>query len=218
MDPASIPCRRCVPVRAGPFSTMLHFLHVRYIQTRRAEVLAKRFARLIPHGASVLDVGCGDGFLSSLITRERPDITLHGIDVLVRENARLDVQPFDGRNLPFPAGSFDVVLFADVLHHTAEPMVLLREAVRVASQAVLIKDHSRDGWLAGWTLRYMDLVGNARYGVALPYNYWTRRHWLRAFCALGVDIGVWQTDLRLYPRPLGWIFGRSLHFIARLDV
>jgi hypothetical protein len=96
-------------------------------------------------------------------------------------------------------------------------MVLLREARRVARKSVVIKDHTLDGPLAGPTLRAMDWIGNSRYGVALPYNYWTKRRWLEAFKELGVEIALWTSTLRLYPWPASYLFDRSLHFVARLD-
>jgi hypothetical protein len=82
--------------------------------------------------------------------------------------------------------------FVDVLHHTDDPRVLLRGA-RVARRNILIKDHTRNGLFAGPTLRFMDGVGNARFGVALPYNYWTRQQWQDAFRDLDVEVEVWQS-------------------------
>ena len=92
------------------------------------------------------------------------------------------------------------------------------EARRVARQAVILKDHTRNGLLAGATLRLMDWVGNARHEVVLPYNYWPRHRWLEAFDELGLRIDTWIKRLQLYPAPGNWIFGRSLHFIAKLVV
>ena len=63
----------------------------------------------------------------------------------------------------------------------------------------------------------MDWVGNARHGIALPYNYWPKEKWFEVFDALGLTVRFWNTKLGLY-RPLGWLFGRGLHFIALLDV
>jgi hypothetical protein len=94
---------------------------------------------------------------------------------------------------------------------------LLREAVRVARQGLLIKDHTLTGFLAGRTLRLMDRVGNQRHGVALPYNYWTLQEWLNSFEALGLKIGAWKTKLGVFTPPANWLFERSLHFVARLD-
>jgi hypothetical protein len=97
-------------------------------------------------------------------------------------------------------------------------MVLLREATRVARKSVVIKDHNLEGVLAEPTLRTMDWIGNARHGVSLPYNYWTKRRWLDAINELGLEIGFWKASLGLYPWPVTCLFDRSLHFVARLDV
>jgi SAM-dependent methyltransferase len=121
-----------------------------------------------------------------------------------------------GRTIPYENRSFDGVMFVDVLHHTADAMILLREASRIARKMIVIKDHTLDGLLAAQTLRLMDKVGNARYGVSLPYNYWPKQRWLDAFDTLGLQIGVWTTNLGIYPWPPSWVFDRSLHFFARL--
>ena len=108
-------------------------------------------------------------------------MTITGIDVLVRPETNIEVTEFDGRTIPFGDDAFDAVTFVDVLHHTDDATALLREAARVASTAVVIKDHLAEGFLAKPTLRAMDWVGNASFGVALPYNYWTTAEWHRAF-------------------------------------
>jgi hypothetical protein len=105
-------------------------------------------------------------------------------------------------------------MFINVLHHTDDPMMLLREAVRVARKVMLIKDHLLEGALAYSTLRFMDWEGNARHDVALPYNYWTQAEWDGAFNKLGLSVSSWEWNLKLYRFPADLIFGRSLHFIA----
>jgi SAM-dependent methyltransferase len=191
-------------------------LHEKLVFGRRTRILAGHLASLIPPRAHVLDVGCGDGTIDCLIGAERPDVVIEGIDVLVRPGARIPVRPFDGTTIPFPDASFDVVLFIDVLHHTADPRVLLREAARVGA-AILLKDHFREGLGAGVTLRFMDWVGNAHHGVALPYNYWSKTQWRAAWAELGLKPIALKTSLGLYPPPASWIFGRKLHFIGKLE-
>ena len=198
--------------------SLIERIHDRYVHHRRVRVLSAHLAEIIPQNARVLDVGCGDGLLAHLILQRRPDLFLRGIDVLVRQQTHIPVDEFDGRVIPYRNASFNVVILVDVLHHTDDPMLMLREAARVAATAVVIKDHTRDGALAGATLRFLDWVGNARHGVALPYNYWPQQRWFEAFNTLGLTIGVWKKELGLYPRPANWFFGRSLHFIARLDL
>jgi len=123
---------------------------------------------------------------------------------------------FDGSTIPFGDESFDAVLFSDVLHHTDDPAALQREAWRVTRQWVLIKDHYRKGLAAAERLRFMDWVGNARFGVALPYRYWTESQWQEVWKEIGLEPEELITRLRLYPLPANWVFGAQLHFMARL--
>ena len=198
--------------------SLIERIHGDYVHDRRVAVLTSHLAGLVPQGGRVLDVGCGDGLLAQRLGQSRPDLTLTGIDVLVRPETKVPVTWFDGQVIPFPDNSFDTITFVDVLHHTDDPMIMLREATRVASRSVVIKDHTCDGWLAYPTLRFMDHVGNARHGVRLPYNYWPERRWRAAFRSLGLAIGEWRPRLRLYPQPASLLFDRRLHFAARLDV
>jgi ubiquinone/menaquinone biosynthesis C-methylase UbiE len=191
-------------------------LHSKLVVNRRMEVLAGWFAKLLPPNVRVLDVGCGDGLISAALQSQRPDIRIQGLDVLPRQQTYIPVELFDGLHLPLESKSFDVVLFSDVLHHTEQPSTLLQEARRVATRHVVIKDHFREGLAAGARLRFMDWVGNARFGVALPYNYWTEKQWHNAWQAAGLVTQQLVTRLGLYPVPASWFFEANLHFIALL--
>ncbi len=191
-------------------------LHEKLVFGRRIRVLARHLAALIPPGARVIDIGCGDGSLSDLIAQTVPQVCITGIDVLVRPSCHIPVRPFDGISVPYRDDSFDVAMFVDVLHHTLDPVVLLREAARVA-RTIVIKDHTRTGFLAGPTLRFMDWVGNASHGVSLPYNYWTDAQWDAALSDLRLRTLQRTTKLALYPPPASWIFDRRLHFVAKWE-
>jgi SAM-dependent methyltransferase len=193
-------------------------LHGNWIHHRRIRVLAAQFAKTLPPKTRrLLDVGCGDGSLALAIQKLRPDIEIHGLDVYRRPNTAIPVTVFDGFSLPFNAKEFDVVMFADVLHHTTDPHLLMREALRVAQCGVAIKDHVQRGFLERKTLTFMDWVGNARHGVALPYNYWSPQQWQSAFESLKLKPTSWLTKLGLYPFPANLLFERSLHFVALLQ-
>lgn len=193
-------------------------LHERGIMRQRAQRLADHLARLIPKNNSVLDVGCGDGYLDLRLLEQRPDLKIQGVEVSSRTPSQFPVTYFDGSVLPFENASFDTVMFIDVLHHTDDPLVLLREAVRVAKLGIVIKDHMLQGVLAGARLRFMDHVGNARHGVALPFNYWTGQQWKHAEGLLGLRKQVEVTKLSLYPPFADLVFGADLHFLALYDL
>jgi len=181
-------------------------------------VLAAEFSDLIPAEHSVLDIGCGDGLIDALILQRRGDLTITGADVLLRARTHVPMAVFDGERLPFADCSVDSVMFCDVLHHAKDPVRLLREGARVARDCVLIKDHIADGLLATSTLRLMDYIGNSAYGVALPYNYFTRAQWDEAFRSVGLTQQTIRRRLSLYPPVANLVFGRSLHFVARFHV
>lgn len=197
---------------------LFEYIHEKYLFGRRIRVLCERLAECIPPDATLLDVGCGDGSLALRIMQMRPDITIRGIDVLIRDKVHIPVELFDSTQFPYDDNHFDAVMFVDVLHHTDDPEHLLREAARVARKNVIIKDHLLNGLLAGPTLRLMDHVGNARHGVTLIYNFWSRKRWQQTFQSLGLSTATWNERLHIYPWPIGLIFDRTLHFIASLSL
>jgi SAM-dependent methyltransferase len=195
---------------------VLDLVHGRLVFGRRVDRLAAALAERLPANAAVLDIGCGDGSIAHAIGQRRPDLSITGVDVLVRPETRIPVIGYDGSTLPFADRSFDAVVLVDVVHHADDPRRLLAEAARVSRDRVLIKDHVADGFLAGPTLRLMDWVGNARHGVRLPYNYLTRAEWLGHIERLDATVRSWDTDVSLYPPPLSAVFGRDLHVVIHL--
>lgn len=197
---------------------LINELHQRAVHSRRVESLTRYLLPLLPTNGTVLDVGCGDGWLASLLGQRLPKTQFSGIDVLVRDQPHVPVAHFDGLKIPYPDKHFDAVMLVDVLHHTVDPSVMLREAARVSRRHVILKDHTRDGIAARATLRMMDWVGNAHHGVALPYNYLSLAEWILLFEEVGLTIEQFDNKPRLYGAPADWLFGRSLHFISQLSV
>lgn len=194
----------------------LNLVHERAVFGRRVRVLAGEIAAAIPTGGDVLDLGAGDGSIAAAVMAVRPDLKFSGVDVMLRPVRRIEVALYDGKRLPFADQSFDYVTIVDVLHHTEDPAEVLAEAARVARLGVVVKDHRREGLLAGPTLRLMDWVGNRGHDVVLPYNYLSDAEWDVALGRAGLSRASETRRLGLYPVPFGWVFDRGLHFIARL--
>jgi ubiquinone/menaquinone biosynthesis C-methylase UbiE len=195
----------------------LELVHDRWIESRRAQVLAAHLAARIPTGADVLDVGCGSGELAQRIMGLRPDLRFSGTDVVVREHTHIPVTGFDGRALPQPDASVEIVLLSDVLHHADDPFGLLAEAARVARAGVVLKDVRLSDRFADATLTFMDNVANKRYDVPLPFTFWTADEWSDAFARLELRPVEWQDRLGLYPWPFPLLFERAMHFVTRLE-
>jgi SAM-dependent methyltransferase len=196
--------------------SLLNRVHDSVVFGRRVKVLSGALADAISHGGTVLDLGCGDGQVAAGLMALQPDLDVQGVDVLLRPVMHIPVTLYDGLKLPFADQSFDYVTIVDVLHHTDDPAAVLAEARRVARLGVVVKDHLREGLLAGPTLRLMDWVGNRGHDVRLPYNYLDSDQWDEAFARAGLTRAKWTDALGLYGAPLAWLFERKLHFVALL--
>jgi SAM-dependent methyltransferase len=92
-------------------------------------------------GQRVLDVGCGPGGILALLARELGRAPF-GVDLnqdLLRNAKQAGhVARADGAMLPFPEGTFDLVLFRLVLRHAPARERLLAEAARVVRAGGLV--------------------------------------------------------------------------------
>ncbi len=191
-------------------------LHSQLVLNRRLRVLSGHALKLLPATGTVLDVGCGNGVISRQIMDARPQLSIQGIDVLKRPSCAIPMETYDGQRFPFDDKSVDAVIFMDVLHHTDNPIGLLKEAARVARQSIVLKDHLCENRKAERILAFMDWIGNRSHGVALPYNYWSSKQWKEAWRQLRSEPDEYITDIGLYPWFIKPAFENGLHFIARV--
>jgi SAM-dependent methyltransferase len=111
-------------------------------ETDNSEACLERIDGAI-HGETVLDVGCGTGFLLDHLKHARPDLALTGVDFIIEEGTRtrhLDIR-FEQANiekLPFADRSFDTVICTHVLEHILEFRQALSELRRVARRRLII--------------------------------------------------------------------------------
>lgn len=197
---------------------VLERLHSTLVLERRMRRLAQSLGELLPDRGAVLDVGCGNGVIASCIMSAKPRVSVEGIDVLARPHCAIPMQVYDGVHFPYDDDAFDAVMFVDVLHHTDDPLVLLREAKRVARESIIVKDHLCNGPFAERVLRVMDWVGNRSHGVVLPYNYWSSEQWTQAWRDLESRPDRYLTNLGLYAWAARPLVEWGLHFIARIPV
>src|SRR3989338_3443876 len=101
-----------------------------YVTARYGQV-----AKLIPRNSQrrILDVGCGDGVLLSLIGQGR----LYGVDPdpdsidFAAAKIKAKLVRAKAEKLPFSNNFFDVVLATEIIEHLSQPERLIAEAKRV---------------------------------------------------------------------------------------
>lgn len=170
---------------------------------------------MIPPGAPVLDVGCGNGEIGAALA-QRAGRRVIGAETRVRPSCRIPLLAFDGLKIPVRTDSVDWVMFVDTLHHAEDPGRLLADGCRVARNGILIKDHYGDSALSRRVLAFMDWVGNGHLDVDLQSNYLSRLQWGSLWRANHLEVDEIHESLDLYPRPLKPLFENGLHFAARL--
>jgi ubiquinone/menaquinone biosynthesis C-methylase UbiE len=156
-------------------------------------VIYRRFADRVNMldlaGTQVLDVGTGTGLLSFVLAKEHPGWQLAGIDIsddmleLARETAsrndlsgRVLFQNASAEALPFPDGSFSLVVSNASLHLWKDPVKVMDEMARVTTPG---------GYCLIWdTLRFpMSHPVLGMLGRALGMNKPQRRLWMDAIAS-----------------------------------
>lgn len=95
---------------------------------RTAELEAVR--QYFPPSAKVLEIGGARGHQAKMLAAWGLDVT--SIDITPEsDDAVFPVHHYDGRHIPFPDRSFDVVFSSNVLEHVHDLPGLLNDAVRV---------------------------------------------------------------------------------------
>jgi len=138
----------------GPFSAIRTGPKRRWLRERRrrkvgrAYDMALEIARVIPRGSEVLDVGCGNGYITHhLSAMVGPKVV--GIDVADSTEAPIDYRKYDGSEFPAADASFDAVVLAYVLHHARDTQAMLSEMKRVLRPggiAVIYEDIPATHW------------------------------------------------------------------------
>lgn len=130
-------------------------------------------ARMVPDGAHVLDLGCGDGALLEQLQRSRR-CTGYGIEIddanvlaCVRRGVNvLQVNLREGLR-HFADQSFDVVLQINTLQHLRNAEVMLRETARVGRIGIIAFPN-----FAHWPNRISVLRGRMPVTRHLPYQWY----------------------------------------------
>jgi SAM-dependent methyltransferase len=180
----------------------------RRVYGHRARWTARKLTQFLQPTDRVLDFGAGDCRLAALLQR-KIGCEVVPVDVEDFNQTRLRLTLFDGKHLPFPDDSFDIVLLIFVLHHAEDVQAVLAEARRVSRRAVLVLEDVCSNvwdrlmfrgfhhWLA-WSEK-----------ISYPFREWRPAQWTQ----LAANLGLREEWAGLVGRQLGAFSCRHVVFL-----
>jgi glycosyltransferase involved in cell wall biosynthesis len=172
-------------------------------------------------GATVLDIGCGQGYVSTELARKAKKVV--GVDQYVRQSSdpRVEFKVWDIDTGLFPVAvqDFDQIFILDVIEHLHDPEVFM-EQLRDASVTRRPELIMTTGNVAFFITRFMLLFGNFNYGrKGILDRTHTRLFTFNSFRELMAQTGYTILEMRGVPAPFAKALGHNAlsSFLAHLN-
>lgn len=143
---------------------------------------------------TLLDAGCGEGFVADAFLKAMPEAKITGFDVLEESvklaqlrNPRAVFSRGDIYNISHGDKSFDLVYCFEVLEHLEEPDRALKEMARVARRAVVMSVPHEPFFCLANAARGKNLDMHPRGSDPEHVNFWSRDAFGQ-FVAMELDV------------------------------
>lgn len=133
---------------------------------------------------TLLDAGCGEGFMSNYIYNNTGiknitgiDNNKEAIDYAIKNNKKIKYKTGDIYNLKYSNEDFDIVIALEVLEHLSNPQQALLEIIRVAKKKVIISVPNEPYFSLGNLLSFKNIkrLGNPPDHI----NKWSKKKFLK---------------------------------------
>ncbi len=172
--------------------------------------------RHIPDGASVLDIGCGDGSFLSYLKQQRPNADVLGIDISSKAVTMLRQRGLNGQvikpSLPLRNQinrSFDYVVLMEVLEHVQDAETLCRQTLDFCPKRVFVTIPNM-----GFILNRLRLFIGGRMPVTMivfhmreHIRFWTVKDFTQWTQTLGFKVDRFSYR---YKRKSLWFFNKTI--------
>ena len=142
----------------------------------------------IEKGSKILDLGCGSGIVAKTF-QDFFQAEIVGVDIQDKRIFNFPFKIIDGKNLPFSENSFNVVLISYVLHHSYNPISLLKEAKRVTKNKIIIYEDLPEGFLSNLVCKIHGFTFNQfLQNKKQKFDFKKKEEWQKIFENLNLKI------------------------------
>ena len=135
-------------------------------------------------GATILDAGCGEGFIDNILLENINSIKIKGLEytrealeIAKEMNPKAEYIQGDICNMPFADDFADIIICTEVLEHLKQPEKAVHELLRVGKKYVLITVPDEPWFCMG---NLVALKNIRRFGNPIDHiNHWTYRKFKR---------------------------------------
>ncbi|MEM9821606.1 MAG: class I SAM-dependent methyltransferase [Bacteroidota bacterium] len=145
----------------------------------------QRILPFLQKSERILDIGAGNGLLANQLIKQGYQVTPVDVaNLAIPESIKVVV--YDGKKLPFDHQSHDTGLLLTVLHHTQNPVEVLKEVARVVKKVIIIEDVYRNSVQKYLTFA-MDTLVNFGHSQ-MTYQNRSTEEWKAIFRELGLEL------------------------------
>lgn len=157
-----------------------------YLFKKNVEKLIEEIKSYLSKKERILDLGSGTCMFTKVLREKGYNIT--PVDIK-NKSYYTSIVPivYNGKKLPFPDKSFDICLIIAVLHHTQNPEMVLREAVRVTSKKIIILEDLYTNTIQKYYTFAVDSLLNKEF-IGHPHANKDDDGWHRLFQRLGLKL------------------------------
>ncbi len=162
------------PEHSYTMESMVNSSRVRFIKTF--------LKTLVPTGSKILDIGCGDFFLSRFL----PEYSWTGLDINTDCSDKIIKHDLSAVPYPLKDNAFDAVVCSEVLEHVWEPRAIYSEANRLLKDngvfLVSTPNHDNIDWVLNShkEMLYDDKFSHQTEHIRF-YNYATHKRYLEKY-------------------------------------
>ncbi len=177
--------------------------------------LMRVIADMVPVGARVLDLGCGNGELLAYLIKHR-QCTGYGVEIddanvlaCAQRGVNVIQLNLDEGLAIFEDASFDVVLQIDTLQHLHNTEIMLQETARVGRLGIVAFPN-----FGHWSNRWSILKGRMPVNQRLPYEWYNTPN-IRVTTATDFQVLAERTGLKLQSQ-FGIQNSKKIEWLANL--